>query len=297
MNFLKCRVIPIRRYLYYLRSGQITDFAAFQKLKKSHDELLQSLGNNGDSNDESAALSHESVPAHSDARPSAFPIPKAMDCEPDEIIPTLPPGGKGLKIDKITTLRRAGGLLNYQTWLQEASTAFLADPHRFNTKEKRVDFAALNMDSYMRDLWAHAQTRQPQLVNHWKKFQRWAEESHLRGNADFDKALQQFHDASQAEHEDPMTFYTRLSKLAAAIEMDLDMDYFFARLNPGLRRALIRTGRKGSSLNQLLRNALEVWGTFANKRRRKRTLSPDHSTTRRNRTQRPCSGVQTQQQL
>jgi hypothetical protein len=129
-----------------------------------------------------------------------------MDSKPDEVIPILPPGGKGLKIDKITTLKRGGGLLNYRTWLQEACTSFVADPYRFNTVEKRVIFVVLNMDGDMRDLWAHAQTRQPQLISHWKKFQRWAEESHLHGNTDFDKALLQYHDASQTDHEDPVTF-------------------------------------------------------------------------------------------
>jgi hypothetical protein len=39
--------------IYYLRRGQITDFAAFQKLKKSHDELLRSLEESGISPDES----------------------------------------------------------------------------------------------------------------------------------------------------------------------------------------------------------------------------------------------------
>jgi hypothetical protein len=39
--------------VYYLYGGQITNFAAFQKLKKSHDELLQSLEESGISPDES----------------------------------------------------------------------------------------------------------------------------------------------------------------------------------------------------------------------------------------------------
>ena len=99
-------------------------------------------------------------------------------------------GGRGLKIDKITVLKQGGGLLNYRTWLQEARTSFVADPGRFDTVEKRIIFAALNMDSDMRDLWAHAQTRQPQFIHHWKKFQRWAEKSHLHGKADVDKVLQ-----------------------------------------------------------------------------------------------------------
>jgi hypothetical protein len=34
--------------LYYLRRGQITDYAAFQKYKKNHEELLQSIGRSGE---------------------------------------------------------------------------------------------------------------------------------------------------------------------------------------------------------------------------------------------------------
>jgi hypothetical protein len=79
-----------------------------------------------------------------------------MDSEPDEIIPPLPLGGKGLKINKITILRQGAGLLNYRTWLQEACTAFWANPYCFNTAENRMIFAALNMDNKMRELWAHA---------------------------------------------------------------------------------------------------------------------------------------------
>jgi hypothetical protein len=39
--------------LYYLCRGQITDSAAFLKIKKSRNELLQSLGKNGNSSNES----------------------------------------------------------------------------------------------------------------------------------------------------------------------------------------------------------------------------------------------------
>jgi hypothetical protein len=48
----------------------------------------------------------------------------------------------------------------------------------------------------MQDLWAFAQVQQLQLSSHWKKFQCWAEESYLYGKADYDKALQQFYNAS-----------------------------------------------------------------------------------------------------
>jgi hypothetical protein len=88
-------------------------------------------------------------------------------------------------------------------------------------------FAAMNMDNNMQDLWALAQNQQPQLISHWRKFQHWAEESYLHGNADLDIALQQFHKASQAEDEDPVTFYTRLSRLVAIIKKDFDISDFF----------------------------------------------------------------------
>jgi hypothetical protein len=53
---------------------------------------------------------------------------------------------------------------------------------------------------------------------------------------------------------------------------------FFPRLNPGLRATLTRNDREGTNLQQLLRNAQEVWGTFTNKQQlHKCTLSPGSS--------------------
>jgi hypothetical protein len=49
----------------------------------------------------------------------------------------------------------------------------------------------------------------------------------LHRKADYDRALQQFHDASQGENEDPVAFYTCLSKFAIAIKKDFDMTNFF----------------------------------------------------------------------
>ena len=98
--------------IYYLYGGQITNFAAFQKIKKSCDELLQSLGESNDLNGESITPPSQST--YSEARLIALPIYTrhialslldTMDSEPDEIIPPLPLGGKGLKINKITILR------------------------------------------------------------------------------------------------------------------------------------------------------------------------------------------------
>jgi hypothetical protein len=49
----------------------------------------------------------------------------------------------------------------------------------------------------------------------------------LHGKADYDRALQQFHDASQGENKDPMAFYACLSKFTIAIKKDFNMTDFF----------------------------------------------------------------------
>jgi hypothetical protein len=86
-------------------------------------------------------------------------------------------------------------------------------------------------------------------------------------------ALQQFHKASQAEDKDPMTFYTHLSRLMTIIKKDFNISNFFPRLNLGLCVTLTRNNWKDSNLSQLVKNAQEVWGTFANKQWQKRTHS------------------------
>jgi hypothetical protein len=53
LGYTNCQI------LYYICRGQITDSAAFQKAKKSHDELLQSLGDNSNSNDKLTTLPYE----------------------------------------------------------------------------------------------------------------------------------------------------------------------------------------------------------------------------------------------
>jgi hypothetical protein len=70
--------------------------------------------------------------------------------------------------------------------------------------------------------------------------------------------LQQFHDASQSENEDPVTFFACLSKYAAAIKRNFDMVNFFPQLNPGLHAALTQNNQKGTNLQQLLKNTQEV---------------------------------------
>jgi hypothetical protein len=105
-------------------------------------------------------LPYQSTPSHNTTRPltsSAAAAPETFlalkatnttDSEPDEEIPAIS-GGKGLRVNKIMVLKQGGGLLNYWTWLQEAHNAFLADPYCFNTVEKHVIFAALNIDNNM----------------------------------------------------------------------------------------------------------------------------------------------------
>jgi hypothetical protein len=111
--------------LYYLRRGQITNYTAFQKYKKNHKELLQSIGRSGESDEEltinhqnitlhndarpiilphNKTLPHQSITSHSDARMPAFSIPETIDSKPNKIIPTPVSGEKGLKINKITIL-------------------------------------------------------------------------------------------------------------------------------------------------------------------------------------------------
>jgi hypothetical protein len=55
LGYTNCQI------LYYICRGQITDSAVFQKAKKSHDELLRSLGDNGDSNNKLTTLPHELI--------------------------------------------------------------------------------------------------------------------------------------------------------------------------------------------------------------------------------------------
>jgi hypothetical protein len=113
--------------LYYLRRGQITDSAAFLKIKKSHDELLWSLGKNGNLSDESEeTLPYQSTLSHNITRlltssvaaaPETFLALKATNAtnsEPDEEIPAIL-GGKGLRVNKIMVLKQGGSLLNYWT--------------------------------------------------------------------------------------------------------------------------------------------------------------------------------------
>src|SRR5581483_4814240 len=134
----------------------------------------------------------------------------------------------------------------------------------------------------MRALWAFEQMERPQLTGHWKKFQQWAEEAHLHGEVDFDQAYQEYHDAKQGESEEPILFYSRLTKLAAAVQEKPEFRNFFPRLQKGLQNTLIRGNRKGSNLRELIKNAQEVWGTFPDRLKRKRPDESETNTPRKN---------------
>jgi hypothetical protein len=126
-ELLKVLSYTNNQILYYLCWGQITDSAAFLKIKKSRDELLQSLGKNSNSSDKSEeTLPHQSTLSHNTTRPltssvaaapktfSALEATNATNSEPDKEIPAIS-GGKGLRVNKIMVLKQGGGLLNYWT--------------------------------------------------------------------------------------------------------------------------------------------------------------------------------------
>ena len=267
--------------VYYLQTHQVPDLVAFQKAKKARDELLRSFDHNGES-DEEQGRDTPATPTRttrSSTRLSRASVQPTIDddSEPDEVFPQPEVGEKGLKIDKITTLRHNGGLINYRTWLKELGTVFKADPSRFNTAEKRIAFASIQLDDKMKALWTSESHLRPYLESHWKKFARWVAQAHLHGEADHDRDLQQYHEAKQGENEEPTAFYSRLLLLAIATDRQVDRDDLFPRLVPGLRTQLTRTHRKGDNVTELLNNAQEIWGTFAFNKPGKRKHSEETS--------------------
>ena len=65
---------------------------------------------------------------------------------------------------------------------------------------------------------------------HWRKFLRWAGQTHLHGEVDRAAQVEEFNDATQQENEDPNTFYSRLSMLAIGIGRKLTTDDIFPKL-------------------------------------------------------------------
>lgn len=262
---------------YYLKRNMIKDITAFQKVKKIRDEIYRGIDqepvtdNEADHHTETTELidpPQVTPQVISQATPHATPQLVLQDFtleddeEPDDIFPEATPNEKGLKIDKISPLKHDGGILNYKVWLNELNNVFEADPARYTTATKRVTFASMQMDDSMKSLWSSRLQTHPHLRRHWRKFLRWVEQSHLHGESDRHKHLQQYHSAMQGETEEPAKFYARLSLLATILSRRIDVDDFFPRLQQGLQTILIRTQRKSKNVEELLAHAQEVWATF-----------------------------------
>ena len=262
---------------YYLKRNMIKDITAFQKVKKIRDEIYRGINqepvtdNEADHHTETTELVNPpqvTPQVTSQATPHATPQLVLQDFtleddeEPDDIFPEATLNEKGLKIDKISPLKHDGGILNYKVWLNELNNVFEADPARYTTATKRVTFASMQMDDSMKSLWSSRLQTHPHLRRHWRKFLRWVEQSHLHGESDRHKHLQQYHSAMQGETEEPAKFYARLSLLATILNRRIDVDDFFPRLQQGLQTILIRTQRKSKNVEELLAHAQEVWATF-----------------------------------
>jgi hypothetical protein len=262
---------------YYLRRNMIPNISAFQKAKKVRDELFRDI-NREPTSDGEPDISHDNQTSNEEARPTSNPsLPQDVtplytledDEEPDDVFPEPAPNEKGLKTEKITTLKQDGGVVNFKVWCSELKTVFETDRARYNTAIKRIAFASLQFDDSMRSLWMSQTQTHPHLTHHWRKFLRWVEQNHLHGEADRHKYLMQYHHATQGENEEPTQFYARLSLLATVIERKLTHDDVISRLREGLQDVLIRNGRKGKNIEELLANAQETWATFKNKKRKR----------------------------
>jgi hypothetical protein len=254
---------------YYLRTHQIKDVLGFQRAKQRRDEVLASCGANGNTDEEDETPSVHDT--QSIMAPASSEYTLDDDGEPDDELPPPIPGSKGLKIDKIRSLKQGGGFLNFRLWLQDLSSAYRADRNRFSTAENRIIFASIHMDDKMAAIWSSAIELMPHLQHHWRKFIRWAEKTHLHGEVDRAKQLQEFNDATQKENEDPNSFYSRLAMLAIAIKRTLTTDDLFPKLLPGLRNVILRNGRVFQSVQELVAVAQQIWGTFSSLGKRRRS--------------------------
>ena len=266
---------------YYLKRNMIRDLVAFQRAKRTRDEIFRGIDHEPVSDNEpdyhteptevldpsqvmSQVVSHPTPQVTPRVTPHLAPRDLTLenDDELDDIFPESAPNEKGLKIDKISPLKHDGGIINYRVWLNELDNVFEADPARYTTATKRVTFASMQMDDNMKSLWSSRLQTHPHLRRHWRKFLRWVEQSHLHGESDRHKHLQQYHNAMQGESEEPAKFYARLSVLATILNRRIDVDDFFPRLQQGLQTVLIRTQRKSKNVEELLAHAQEVWATF-----------------------------------
>ena len=133
------------------------------------------------------------------------------DGEPDMEFPQPVLGEKGVKIERLTTLRQDGGLVNYQNWLSDVNRAFKADPARFNAAVKRIVFATSWFDSKMKSIWVSESKKRQ---DHWLKILRWLDKTHLHGESDLIYQLNLYQEAVQGPNEEPTAFYSRLTTLS-----------------------------------------------------------------------------------
>jgi hypothetical protein len=197
------------------------------------------------------------------------------DGESDDEFPAPIPGEKGLKVENIHTLKHGGGFVNYRLWLQNLLSAFRADRTRFHNAENRIIKATNHMDEQLLAIWSSDIELMPHLQSHWRKFLRWAEQTHFHGEVDRAQHVQEFNDAAQRENEDPNSFYSRLSILAIGIGRKLTTDDLFPKLLPSVRNVILRNGRGSKNVRDLVATAQQIWGTFNHTTKRKRSAT-DH---------------------
>jgi hypothetical protein len=259
--------------LYYIRTNQISDRQAFLQAKRERDEFLRQVG---------ITVGHDSESAYV---PAAIPVSTSPDMvewtldddgEPDMEFPQPVPGEKGVKIERLTTLRHDGGLVNYQNWLSDVNRAFKADPARFNAAVKRIVFATSWFDSKMKSIWVGESKKRPHLEDHWLKFLRWLDKTHLHGESDLIYQLNLYQEAVQGPNEEPTAFYSRLTTLSYGAQTSIGHKDFLARLTPSLKADLAMVHRTGSTLDELLANAQEVWA--AQRLRRKSAIGSTRPT-------------------
>jgi hypothetical protein len=99
------------------------------------------------------------------------------------------------------------------------------------------------MDEKLLAIWSSDIELMPHLQSHWRKFLRWAEQTHLHGEVDRAQHVQEVNDAAQRENEDSNLFYSRLSMLAIGIGRKLTADDVFPKLLPSIRNVIFRNGR------------------------------------------------------
>lgn len=274
--------------LHYVHSNQITDFEAFIQAKQERDNAYRQLGipitlvgeapARTPANEEVILTPRtptampppiaETNPAPIPVAPRPVPVARSVaqsvnslddDGEPDMTFPQPTPGEKGVKIDRQPTLHHNGGLLDHENWLSGINRIFRADKARFNDAVKRIAFAVSTFDKRMESIWTNDSRNRPILEEHWIKFLRWVDRTHLHGESDTGQQLRLYEEARQGQNEEPSSFYSRLSSLALAARTTFDHRGFFGKLNDATRSNLMMSHRIGNNMDELLESAQEVW--------------------------------------